>query len=145
MVVDRLSKIVHFIPCSKMADASHVTHLFFREIMRLHGLPKSIVSDRDVRFTSHFWQTLWKKMETALKFSTTYHPQADGQTELVNRSLGDLLQYLVGKRMTTWDEVLPIAKSEYNSLVNKSTGLSPFKVVTGGRRRKLVDLLPVHR
>ena len=123
--------MAHFIPCSKTADASPVAHLFFREIIRLQGLPKSIVSDRDVCFTSHFWQTLWKKMGTALKFSTAYHIQTDVQTEVVNCSMGDLLRCLLGERPTTWDIVLSVAEIAYNNSVNWSTGLYPFKVVTG--------------
>jgi len=70
-------------------------------------------------------------METALKFSTAYHPQTDGQTEVINRSLDNLLQCLAGERMTTWDEVLPVAEFAYNSLVNRSKWLSPFDAVTG--------------
>ena len=87
VVVDRFSKMAYFIPCAKTYDATRVAQLCFNEMVKHHGVPKTIVSDRDVKFTSYFWKILWHKLGSLLKFSTAFHPQTDGQTDVVNRSL----------------------------------------------------------
>ena len=92
VVDDKFFKIAHFIPCKKIDDVCRVADLFFREVLRFHGLPRSIVSDRDTKFLSHFWRTLWGKLGTKLLFSTTCHPQTGGQTGVVTRTLGALLR-----------------------------------------------------
>jgi len=84
-----------------------------------------MVSDKDVKLASYFWEILWHKMGTKLKFSTSFHPQTDRQIELVNRTLGNLLRYLV--RVKTWDLILPITEFAYNNSVNKTTVLVHLK------------------
>jgi hypothetical protein len=101
------------------------------------------VSDRDVCFMSYFWKTLWHLVDTKLKFSTAFHRQTDGQTEVVNRSLGNLLRCLMGEANRNWDLILPTAQLAYNSFANRTISISPFEVVHGYPPRKPLDLLPM--
>jgi hypothetical protein len=141
VVVDRFSKMAHFLPCKKTNDASQITQLFFKEIVRLHGLPKTITSDRNTKFLDHFWRVLWRKVDNILQFIFAYHPQTDGQTEVVNRSLGNLLRCLVGDKPRQWDLVLPQAEFAYNSSINRSTGKYAFQIVYGANPKGVVDLV----
>ena len=80
VLVDKLTKAAHFIPVKSTHKTNNIANIFMKEIFKLHGLPKAIVSDRDVKFTSNFWKGLFVDLGTKLKFSTAYHPQTDGQT-----------------------------------------------------------------
>ncbi|CAI7733187.1 unnamed protein product [Closterium sp. NIES-53] len=135
VVVDRLSKMTHFIPTHTTVTAPETARLFFDHIVRLHGLPSAIISDRDPRFLSNFWQSLFKLHGTRLKFSTTYHPEMDGQTERMNRTLEDALRAQVTARQTDWDLHLTAIELAYNSTPHLSTGQPPFYLATGQHPR----------
>ncbi|TYK19543.1 Transposon Ty3-G Gag-Pol polyprotein [Cucumis melo var. makuwa] len=143
VVVDRFSKMSHFIACHKADDANDVANLFFREVVRLHGIPSSIVSDRDVKFLSHFWKVLWGKLGTKLLFSTTCHPQTDGQTEVVNRTLITSLRTILKKNLRMWEEILPFVEFTYNKAIHSTTKCSPFEIVYGFNPKTPLDLLPL--
>ncbi|XP_056853604.1 uncharacterized protein LOC130502881 [Raphanus sativus] len=143
VVVDRFSKMAHFIPCHKTDDAVNVANMFFKEIVRLHGMPKTIVSDRDTKFLSFFWKTLWSKLGTKLCFSTTCHPQSDGQTEVVNRTLSTLLRALIKKNLRTWEECLPHVEFAYNHARHSASKFSPFEIVYGFNPLSPLDLMPL--
>lgn len=118
-------------------DASQIASVFFKEIVRIHGFPLSIVSDIDSKFIGYFWRTLWRKIGTNLTFSSSYHPKIDGQTEVVNRSLGNLLRCLTKEHNQSWDLILPHAEYACNDSINWSIGKSPFEVVYGVHPRGL--------
>jgi hypothetical protein len=137
------SKMAHFIPYHKNDNVSHVADLFFTKIVHLHGVPNTIVSDRDAKLVSHFWRTLWFKLGTKLLFSTTYHPQTDGQTEVVNCTLSTMLRAVLKTNLKLWEECLPHIEFTYNRSVHSTIKVSPFQVVYGFNPCAPIDLLPL--
>eukprot|EP00253_Pinus_taeda_P022179 PITA_22179 len=135
VVVDKLSKAAHFIPVQSMYKAVQIAHVFMQNVFKLHGLPKTIISDRDVKFTSAFWRTLFAELGTQLNFSTAYHPQTDGQTEQVNQVVEDMLRAYVMQQPTLWEEYLHLVEFTYNNGYHTSTQLSPFEVLYGRKCR----------
>ncbi|KAK1694461.1 hypothetical protein QYE76_011158 [Lolium multiflorum] len=113
------------------------------EVVRLHGIPASIVSDRDVKFMSYLWKSLMAKFGIKLLFSSSSHPQTDGQTEVVNRSLSTLLRTLVKKNLKSWEECLPHAEFAYNRAKHSTTSRSPFMIVYGFDPSTALDILPL--
>jgi hypothetical protein len=130
-VVDRFSKYAHFIPLGHPYTASSVARAFFNDIVRLHGIPESIVSDRDPVFTGNVWRDLFKFSGVTLKMSTAFHPQTDGQSEAVNKTISMYLRCITGDRPRAWVDWLPWAEFCYNSSYHSALKSTPFQVVYG--------------
>jgi len=129
VVVDKFSKMTHFIPCHKTDDATNIADLFFGEIVQLYEVPKSIVSYKNVKFLSYFWKVLWGKLGIKLLFSTICHPQTNRQTEIVNRTLTQLLCAVIQKNLKNWEDCLSFIEFVYNRSVHSTTEFSPFEIV----------------
>ena len=141
VIVDRLTKLVSFIPTTSDVDAVGAAKLFFNHWYRWFGLPRKIVSDRDGRFVSRFWRELFRLVQTRLAMSTSHHPQTDGQTEKTNRTLEEMARHYVNYQQTNWDEVLPGLEHAYNSSVHAATGESPFMLAYGQNPQSLSGML----
>ncbi|KAL0537836.1 hypothetical protein IC582_026825 [Cucumis melo] len=131
VVVDRLTKSAHFVPGKSTYTASKWAQLYMSEIVRLHGVPVSIVSDRDARFTSKFWKGLQTAMGTRLDFSTAFHPQTDGQTERLNQVLEDMLRACALEFPGSWDSHLHLMEFAYNNSYQATIGMAPFEALYG--------------
>ncbi|TQE12665.1 hypothetical protein C1H46_001685 [Malus baccata] len=131
VVVDRLSKYAHFVPLKHPYSAASIADTFIKEIFRLHGLPKSIVSDRDPIFISNFWQEFFKLQGSKLCLSSAYHPQTDGQTEVLNRTLEHYLRCFSSDKPSKWVSLIPWAEWWYNSSFQSAIKMSPYQAVYG--------------
>lgn len=126
VVIDSRSKMAHFIPTRKSVSATETAMIFLTNIVRLHGLPSAIISDRDSKFTSAFWENLTMALGIKRRMSSSYHPESDGQTERTNRTLEHMLRAFTTDHELTWQSALPMVEFAYNNTVHSSTGYSPF-------------------
>ena len=139
--VDRFSKMTHLVPVHATITAAETAVQFIEAVYRHHGLPENIVSDRDPRFTSAFWTSLFELLGTKLQMSTAAHPETDGQTERVNRVLEDVLRSYATS-FSSWSTFLPLAEFALNNAVHASTGLTPF-FVNSARHPRVLTFLAV--
>jgi len=131
VVVDRLTKMAHFIPCNITCTASDAADMILLNIFRLHGCPDTFVMDRDPRWKSSFWAHWCELLDIKVNMSTSYHPQTDGQTERTNRILEEVLRHYIDPSHTTWESLLPWVEFAINSAVQESIKTTPFMLNYG--------------
>jgi hypothetical protein len=131
VIVDRFSKMAHFVPCTKCITAEQTANLVLQNVVRLHGLPMEIVSDRGPQFAAKFWKCLFQFFDTKISLSSAFHPQTDGQSERVNQVLEQYLRCTTNYLQNDWVKLLPLAEFSYNNSVHASTQKTPFFVNYG--------------
>jgi hypothetical protein len=141
VVVDKLSRQAHFLALSPNLDAIDLAHLYLHEVYRHRGLPRILISDRDVRFTSLFWTSLMKRLGMRLNLSTTYHPETDGQTERTMGTFEDMILPYICYLQNDWDQYLDQLEFAYNYSAHTSHGQVPFTVAYGQHPTTLDEAL----
>ncbi|TYH10761.1 hypothetical protein ES288_A07G202600v1 [Gossypium darwinii] len=135
VVVDRLTKSTHFIPMRTDYSLEKLGDLYVSEIVRLHGVPLSIIFGRDPRFTSRFWRKLQEALRTKLNFSTAFHPQTNDQLERIIQILEDLLWCCFLEFQGGWERYLPLVEFTYNNSYQSSLKMAPYEALYGRRCR----------
>ena len=139
-LVDTISKMAHFIPTKTTINAEGVVSLLADRLVRYHGLPNVLISDRDPRFTAEVWDLLCKRFDIKRALSSSWHPETDGQTERVHRTIEQVLRAYIQSDESAWEDLLPAAELAYNCTVHNSTGLTPFEVMIGENPLRAADL-----
>ncbi|GJY34187.1 putative reverse transcriptase domain-containing protein [Tanacetum coccineum] len=138
VIVDRLTKSAHFLPIREDYKTEKLARIYINEIVARHGVPVSIISDRDGRFASHLWQALQEALGTKLHMSTAYHPETDGQSERTIQTLEDMLRACVMDFGGSWDTHLPLVEFSYNNSYHASIKCAPFEALYGRKCRSPV-------
>ena len=138
--VCKFSKLRHYTACKTAISAPQLARLFVQTIVRQHGMPEHVISDRDPRFTAHFWRAFWSILGSTLDMSAAYHPESDGQTENANKTLEIMLRSVIDFDQDDWDEHLAAAELAFNNSKNATTGFTPFYLVYGHEARMPLDL-----
>ena len=143
IVVDRATKMVHLIPCKKTTTAGEAARLYWQHVVRIHGVPRAIHTDRGAQFVGKWWREIWSLLGTKLKYGTAYHPQSQGQVERMNAVISQTLRCLMSDvpDLSKWSEFLPSVEMAVNSLPNRSTGYTPFFLMYGYHPVLPVELL----
>jgi hypothetical protein len=135
VIIDRLTKSAHFIPMKTTYCPHNYADIYFQQVVHLHGVPKSIVSDRGPQFTTHFWECLHQNLGTNLISSSAYHLQTSGQTERVNQILEDMLRACLISCKGSWEKWLPLAEFSYNNSYQESIKMTPLEALYGRKCR----------
>jgi hypothetical protein len=131
VVFDRFSKMLILVACKKSIIAEATAKIFFERVWVHFGIPQTIVSNQDSRFLRTLWSSLWSRLDTKLIKSTTFHPQTDDQTEVVNMMIMHILCMYNSKHLCTWHESLPYVQNNYKGAIHSSIGHNPFQVGLG--------------
>jgi hypothetical protein len=141
IVVDHLTRMAHFLPCTETVTTEETATLFLQGVYRLHGLPRVPINDRDPKFVSAFWQTLWRRLGTRLNMSSCRHPETDGLTERVNSTFQQLLRCFCCYDGSDWTTLLPQVEFAYNALRALGIEHTPFEANFGFSPEEPPDML----
>lgn len=141
VIIDYFTKIAHFVPLRRLPSARALVDLFVAHVVRLHGFPLEVITDRGPQFTSKFWKGVLAQWGVSVKLSSAYHPQTDGQSERLNQTLEQYLRCYVSDSGKNWSTLLPSAEFCYNNNLHSSLGMSPFEALYGYSPR-MVPLSP---
>jgi hypothetical protein len=131
VVVDKLTKAMHFILVKTTHKETNIAEIYMKEFVRLHGVPKVIVSDKDPTFTSNFWTGLFKGFGTNLNLSTTYHLESNGQTSMTNKIIEDILRMYVMDQPSKWEYYIHLVEFSYNNGYQASLKMGPIEALYG--------------